>query len=254
MKKINPVWKPVGWTPLRAVLEFKKSKPEFENIIVSYAGRLDPMAEGILILLVGNENKKRHKYEDLEKTYESEIILGISTDSYDGLGITERIVQKEIAKKEIEKELETFLGKQKQKYPPYSSKAVKGKSLYWWARNEKLDEIKIPARSIEIYSIKLLDYEIISASDLVKNIIEKVKLIEGDFRQKEIIYNWKNFEKENRDSQFIKIKINLSSSSGTYVRRIASDLGERLGSMAFAFSITRIGVGKFKKEDCINYF
>lgn len=251
---IFPVWKPVGWSPLKAVIEFKKKFPELGNRKISYAGRLDPMAEGILILLIDEENKKRREYENLEKTYESEIILGISTDSYDGLGIVEKTDQKEITKKEVEKKLETFLGKQKQKYPSYSSKAVKGKSLYWWARNNKLNEIKIPERSIEIYSIKLLDYENIGLPDLVKNIIEKVKLIDGDFRQKEIIDNWKIFEKENKDNQFIKIKIIISASSGTYVRKIASDLGEKLGSKAFAFSITRIKVGKFKREDCVNYF
>lgn len=254
MKKIIPVWKPVSWTPLKAVLEFKKNIPELRNNVISYAGRLDPMAEGVLLLLVDDENKKRHEYEDLEKTYESEIILGISTDSHDGLGIIEKTDQKKISKKEVEKSLETFLGKQKQKYPPYSSKAVKGKSLYWWARNRKLNEIKIPERSIEIYSINLLAYETIRLSDLVKNIIGKVKQIEGDFRQKEIIDNWKNFKKENKDNQFIKIKIIISASSGMYVRKIASDLGEKLGSPAFAFSIIRIKVGKFKKEDCVDYF
>ncbi len=254
MKNVIPVWKPVGWTPLKAVVEHKKKDSELSKLKISYAGRLDPMAEGILILLIGNENKKRHEYEDLEKMYESEIILGISTDSYDGLGIIEKTVQEKVAKKEIEKQLETFSGKQKQKYPPYSSKAVKGKPLYWWARNKKLDEIEIPERDIEIYSIKLLNYENIRASDLVKNIIEKVKLIEGDFRQEEVISNWKNFEKENKDNQFIKIKIKVSTSSGTYVRGIASDLGDRLRSKAFAFSITRTKVGKFEKEDCVDYF
>ncbi len=247
---IIPVWKPVGWTPLRAVLEFKKIKPEFKNSTVSYAGRLDPMAEGILLLLIGDENKKRHEYEDLEKIYESEIVFGISTDSFDGLGIIEKIDEREFTKQEIEKCIKIFLGKQKQKYPPYSSKAINGKSLYWWARNKKIDEIKIPEREIEIYSIDILDFEKIIVSDLVKNIIEKVKLIDGDFRQSEVIDNWKNFEKENINRKFQKIKIRVSCSSGTYIRRIASDLGEKLGCGGFALSIIRAKIGYYTKEDC----
>ena len=251
MKKVFPVWKPAGWTPLKTILEFKKTKLEFAHKKISYAGRLDPMAEGILLLLVGEENKKRHEYEDLRKAYESEIVLGISTDSFDGLGIIEKIKFEKISKKEIEKYLTDFIGKQKQIYPPYSSKAVNGKSLYWWARNKKLDEIKIPEREIEIYSIDLLDYETIGVSDLVKNIIKKVKLIEGNFRQKEIINNWKKFAIENKNNELVKIKIKVSCSTGTYIRRIAFDLGGKLGSGAFVFSIKRISVGKYTEKDCV---
>ena len=248
------VWKPVGWTPLKAVLEFLKLKPEFKDSKVSYAGRLDPMAEGVLLLLIGDENKKRHEYENLEKTYESEIILGISTDSFDGLGIIENVESIDISREEIDKCLKSFLGKQEQEYPSYSSKAVKGKSLYWWARNKKINEIVIPKREIEIYLIDLLDFSLIKSSDLAKENIEKINLIEGDFRQAEIIKNWEEFEKKNKDKNFIKIKIKISSSSGTYVRRIASDLGEKLGSGAFAFSIKRIKIGEFEKKDCVSYF
>ena len=81
------VYKPQGWTPLAAVEEFKKSNPSYSDEKISYAGRLDPMAEGPLLLLVGNENKKRKEYEQLKKSYEAEIVLGISTDSFDALGI-----------------------------------------------------------------------------------------------------------------------------------------------------------------------
>lgn len=252
-KLVVSVWKPVGWTPLKAVEEYKKIHPDLCVPKISYAGRLDPMAEGVLLLLIGEENKNRHKYEDLEKTYESEIILGISTDSYDGLGIIEKIISKDIIKEEIIKCLKAFSGKQRQKYPPYSSKAVNGKSLYWWARNKKLDEIIIPEREIEIYSIELLDLKMISASELVKINIEKINLIEGDFRQEEIIKNWEEFEKENKQKQFMKIKIKISSSSGAYIRRIASDLGDRLGCGAFAFSIKRTKAGKFS-ADSVMYF
>lgn len=248
---VIPVWKPIGWTPLKTVIEFKKSKSEYAKNIVSYAGRLDPMAEGILLLLIGEENKKRHEYEDLKKTYESEIILGISTDSFDGLGLITNINLKKYSRKEIDKFLKEFIGKQKQIYPPYSSKAVKGKPLYWWARKNKLNEIKIPEREIEIYSIELFNLESISSLDLANEIIERLRLVEGDFRQEEIIGNWEKFAAENKDKELIKIKINVFCSSGTYVRRIASDLGEKLGIGAFALSIKRIKVDKYKKENCI---
>jgi tRNA pseudouridine55 synthase len=209
------------------------------------------MAEGILLILTNDENKKRHEYEDLEKKYESEIILGISTDSYDGLGLIEKIKFIDISQEKVERYLTSFIGKQKQIYPPYSSKAVNGKSLYWWARNKKLKEIRIPERDIEIYSVRLLDFDEIDSRAIAQRIIENIKKVDGDFRQKEIIENWENFSEKNKDCKFIKIKIQVSCSSGTYIRRIASDLGERLGSVAFAFSIKRVSVGKYTKKDCI---
>ena len=64
------VWKPQGWIPLRAVEEFKKKSPEYKDVKISYAGRLDPMAEGVLLLLVDEENKKRKVYEGFQKVYE----------------------------------------------------------------------------------------------------------------------------------------------------------------------------------------
>lgn len=143
MKKTVFVNKPIAVTPLEAIEIFKVKFPEYVNEKISYAGRLDPMAEGLLLLLIGEENKSRNKYEGLNKTYEAEVIFGISTDSFDQLGLVEKAELKLFNKKTIEKVINNFIGKQKQYYPPYSSRTVKGKPLYWWAKNNKLSEIQI---------------------------------------------------------------------------------------------------------------
>ena len=57
--------KAIGETPLELILKFKRKNPEYENEKIAYAGRLDPMADGLLLLLLGEENKKRKSYEDL---------------------------------------------------------------------------------------------------------------------------------------------------------------------------------------------
>lgn len=237
------IWKPVGFTPFEVIGKFKEKYPEYKNETISYAGRLDPMAEGILILIIGDENKKRKKYLELKKEYESEIILGISTDTFDSLGLITNFNYKEISKKEIKKALKTFLGKQKQIYPAYSSKTVKGKPLYWWARRERLAEIKVPEKEIEIYSIVLLDFEKITVYDLAKKILKQIKNVKGDFRQDEIIKSWEEFEKDYNKENILKIKIKVSCSTGTYIRRIADDLGKKLEVGAFAYSIKRTAIG-----------
>lgn len=239
------IWKSIGLTPLEVVEKFKGKFPEYKNEVISYAGRLDPMAEGILILLIGEENKNRNKYLDLKKEYESEMIIGISTDTFDSLGLITQVNLNEISKKEIEKELKNFLGKQKQVYPPYSSKAVKGKPLFWWARKGRLDEIEIPEREIEIYSIELLEFKSINTKGMVNQIIKQIKNVKGDFRKDEIVESWRKFGMEYGEKKLIKIKIKASCSTGTYIRGIADDLE------GFAYKIIRTGVGEIRKRDCL---
>lgn len=245
-KSIFTVWKPIGWTPLQSIQEFKRTNPEYRNETISYAGRLDPMAEGALLLLVGDENKKRKEYENLKKEYETEIVLGISTDTFDSLGLVQKSeISNQYSKKELTRAINSFLGKQLQKYPPYSSKPVNGKPLYWWARRDKISEIEIPSHEVEIYDIVDGGWWMVDGKELANKTIEKIKIVEGDFRQEEIIKAWQEFGKLHSKEEFQVLKLNISCSSGTYIRRLASDLGEKLGTGAFALSIKRTRVGDF---------
>ncbi len=253
MKKVVVVYKNLGKTPLDAVRDFKKTHPKYENVVISYAGRLDPMAEGVLLLLIGGENKKRENYQNLNKEYEAEIVLGITTDTFDALGMINKIVDVGPGVDEqISGCLGSFIGKNLQKYPPYSSKPVNGKPLYWWAREGKISDIEIPQKEIEIDDIKLVKTTVIAGPDLSKEVVEKINLVEGDFRQKQIIKEWKKFGSEKKDNKFFKFKLVIRCSSGTYVRRFASDIGDKIGCGAFALSIKRTRIGNYSLADSIN--
>src|SRR5579871_234239 len=91
MQTILNLYKPIGKTPLEVIREFQIQNPEYQNVKLGYAGRLDPMAEGVLLVLVGEENKKRKEYERLKKEYEFTVLFGIETDSYDALGTVKNI-------------------------------------------------------------------------------------------------------------------------------------------------------------------
>ena len=253
MKKQNiiSVWKITGSTPLDVIKKLKKTYPEYGESKISYAGRLDPMAEGVLLLLIDEENKKRRKYEDLNKEYLAEIILGISTDSYDALGIIQKTENKELKNKEIEKTLKKFLGKYRQTYPPYSSKTVNGKPLYFWARENRLSEIKIPKKTVEVFIIKLESSTFVTGKGLFQEIIKKIALIKGNFRQEKIMNKWVVFNNKFKNEKFIKIKIYINCSSGTYIRGVADKLGRDLKCGAFALSITRVSVGSFNKKNSL---
>jgi tRNA U55 pseudouridine synthase TruB len=81
------LYKPAGWTPLQALLELKRVRPELADIPLTYAGRLDPMAEGLLLVLGGEKVHEKDTYLGLDKTYTVTALLGIETDSFDLLGM-----------------------------------------------------------------------------------------------------------------------------------------------------------------------
>lgn len=255
MKNVICVYKPVGLTPLGAIEKFKDTHPEYKGEKISYAGRLDPMAEGLLLLLIGDENKKRKSYENLKKTYEFTILLGIETDTYDILG---KIVYSnftfDIGNLTFDI-LQSFLGKRLQTYPPYSSKTVLGKPLYWWARQNKLQEVAMPEKEIEIYDIQLLGQETITIQNLRFMIQDKIQKVTGDFRQDEILKTWENFFNNlaiQQSNHLSVVHCTVTCSSGTYVRSLCHGIGQKLGTGAIALEIKRIQIGTYTLNEAIN--
>ena len=237
--------KRVGQTPLEAILEFRSKNSQYKKIKMAYAGRLDPMTEGLLLVLTGDECRKREKYQNLDKRYEAEVLFGVRTDSYDCLGILVSSQERPVKQNDAISTLKSFSGRIIQKYPPYSSKAVSGKPLYWWAREGKLSQIRIPEKEISIYDIQLLSFDKITSSDLQKLIYFKINLVKGDFRQKQILSSWSSFFQNDHRKVFQVAKILISCSSGTYIRTLANDWGRLLKVRAIALSIKRTAVGKY---------
>lgn len=121
---------------------------------VGHAGTLDPMAEGVLVVLLGRATKLSERLMASEKTYRGEITLGLRTETAD---ITGRILEEKIvpllSSDQITESLQSFVGKIVQKTPPYSAMKVGGKRLYELARQN----IYIaPPRQVEIFSVELL--------------------------------------------------------------------------------------------------
>lgn len=78
--------KAVGETPLSCAEAFRSNHPELDGVSMAYAGRLDPMASGKLLVLLGDECKNQTAYHGLDKEYEFSVLLGIGSDSHDVLG------------------------------------------------------------------------------------------------------------------------------------------------------------------------
>ena len=220
---------------------------------MTYAGRLDPMARGLLLVLVGEEVKNKDKYLKLDKEYEFEILVGFATDTYDILGkiqhshILENVgmLKLEEWERDIRNNLKHFRRKFTQKYPIYSSKTVKGKQLWQYGRNA--EEVEIPEREVSVKKLQFLKIRRISAKKLLEVIERRIKKVEGHFRQKEIIKLWRKHLVKDPSARLVLANFKIKCSSGTYVRGIAHSLGEKMGAPALAFSIKRTTIGKFGK-------
>jgi tRNA pseudouridine55 synthase len=245
VKKVLILNKKEGATPLETLEFFRAKNKEYKNYKMTYAGRLDPMASGVLIILVDEKIKEKDKYLNLEKEYEFEILFGFNTDSYDVLGKvlkTKKVfLSKKLLEKEINKNLKFFTGKFIQEYPIYSSKTVNGRQLFSYARAN--EEVEVPKREVNVKNFELLKIRKIVGKNLFSNIEKRILKVKGDFRQKEILKIWKK-EIKLKEQYFIA-SFKIKCSSGTYVRGIANSLGNKAQIPALALNIKRTKIGNF---------
>jgi tRNA pseudouridine55 synthase len=244
------LYKKPGQTPLQALNEYKSAHPEMKNTTLSYAGRLDPMADGLLLILEGEENKQRHQFEHLDKHYSFDILHGFSTDTLDIMGfVTE---QQTTAPSDISadlaKELRTLIGTHTVAYPAYSSKYVQGHPLYWYARRQILHTIPIPNQTITIMDARLQKTAQISSSALSEYIQKRIRPVQGDFRQQEILLQWNSILSE-QTREYPVYSCMIQCSSGTYIRSIVRELSLRLNVPLVTHSITRTKIGTWTLED-----
>lgn len=247
MNKVLNIYKKAGETPLEAINRLRSTNPEYQNVKITYAGRLDPLAEGVLILLVGDAIYEKEKYLKMDKEYEAEIVFGLQTDTYDILGLSRRNKKIENLKKEkLAESLKVFIGANKMPFPPYSSYRIKGKPLFEWAREGKIKEMKIPEKERYIYEIKITRLKKIDSKNLFTQINKKIKKVKGDFRQEKILKQWEKILKNNADTEFQSAKIKINCSSGTYIRSVTHKLGQDLKFGAVLFGLKRTKAGDFE--------
>jgi len=248
---VHLLYKNLGETPNQCVTRFKLKNPEFKDVPMTYAGRLDPLAEGLLLVLSNGAILEKENYLNLDKTYEFELLWGFKTDTLDVLGLVET---KEISiptTTEVKRAVGEKLGKFEQKYPMFSSKPVNGKPLFMWAKEGKIKEVEIPSHEVEIYKIEHLSRRSISGLELLDEVKTKIKLVVGDFRQKEILSKWMEILLNSGDKEYVIDKISMTASGGFYVRQFVSDFAESFDAIATTFHIKRTEVGDFKVEDSV---
>ena len=198
--------KPIGYTSFDMVAKMRK---EYNQKKVGHIGTLDPMASGVLPILLGEATKLSDYLMLHDKEYIATVKLGISTDTGDSEG--EIIEEKEVPNLnniDVNKLLQDkFIGKQMQVPPMYSAIKINGKKMYELAREGK--KIDIPPREIEILKIEIIELN--------------------------------NIENE--------ITFKVECSKGTYIRVLCEDIAKELNTCGYMKALRRTRVGKFKIED-----
>lgn len=130
---------------------------KFNTKSIGHTGTLDPIAEGVLVCLIGKYTKLTDILINHDKEYIASFKLGILTDTLD---ITGKIIKEEkvnLTNEEIQKTILSFKGTYNQEVPIYSAVKINGKKLYEYARNN--EEITLPKREVNIYDIELVNID-----------------------------------------------------------------------------------------------
>jgi len=257
--------KKLGQTPLQAIDAWRFEHPQYKNIPATYAGRLDPMATGKLLILLGEECKRQESYRGLDKEYEIQVLLDYSTDTGDILGVpTYTNTNTFPSKKDIARAVGSEIGTKEVPYPAFSSKTVGGKPLFLYALEGTLDSISIPTHEERIYAIKHRDTRTVEINDLKKQIVtilsraprtdELSKELGANFRQDHISSAWQSSLSAIDDRTFAVLTLRVTCASGAYMRTLSDRIALSLGTRAVALSIHRTQIGTYSSFCGIHFW
>ena len=184
---------------LRAVTGIRK---------IGHAGTLDPLASGLLLVLVGRTTKQAPKFIKLDKSYQAEITLGAVSATDDREGKLTPVNQQKPDEGMVETALSQLVGTIKQTPPAYSAVKIGGQRAYKLARAGATPVL--PTRSVKVYALRLLVY------------------------------------------RYPLVVITANVSSGTYIRSLARDLGEKLGTGAYLSNLKRTKIGTYDVADSLS--
>jgi len=239
-----------------------KIRKKLKTRRVGHTGALDPFATGLMIILVGKNTKLANNFLLMDKEYEFDLLLGVTTGTLDPEGKTESITNvSKLSEEKISKYINKFKGISYQEVPIYSSVKVNGIRLRELAhsatrikkedsevnfkidsksrifkklkRQGKLDrkniiKVKIPERKVNIKQIEVLEAKVIKSN--------KIEFLRD----------------EKKTYKLMIIKLRAKVSKGTYIRQLAKDIGEEIGNIpAMLYTLKRTRVGNIALKEAI---
>ncbi len=206
MNGILLVLKPPGMTSFDVVSWLRGG---FGVKRIGHAGTLDPAAVGLLPVCIGKAAKTIDWFQEFDKAYRAEMVLGITTNTQDGEGDILRQAAVSLHVDKLQAALNAFIGEYEQLPPMFSAVKVNGKRLYELARRG--EEVARKTRKVTITRLHMLSAQL--------------------------------------ELEHPVVRFDVTCSKGTYIRTLCSDIGEKLGCGAYMSFLIRTRVGPFFIEN-----
>lgn len=218
MNKVILIDKQKDWTSFDVVAKVRSQVRSYaqdqtaegekpKKIKVGHAGTLDPLATGLLIVLVGAATKQQDSYMKQDKVYEVEAMLGKTSTTGDEEGEKTEISDVQPTLEIVTEALQSFVGYISQIPPIFSAIKVDGQRAYKLARAGK--PVKMKSRNVTIYSIDKITYN------------------------------------------YPVVTFTVKVSSGTYIRTLVADIGDRLSTGAYMSNLRRTQIGSASIDDAV---
>lgn len=232
--------KPYRWTSFNLVAKIRGELSRYfgvKKVKVGHAGTLDPLATGVMLVCVGKATKQIDTLQAGTKEYIAEIKLGATTPSFDMETCEDAQYPIEhITKESVEEVLTHFIGEIQQIPPTYSAVKVDGKRAFKYARTGT--EVELKPKTLVIDEIELIDYGFVTPkeqSEILPDAQERIK-----------------YQHDNLSDKYLQLTIRVVCSKGTYIRALARDIGQALGTGAYLTGLTRTRIGDYQLADCMD--
>ena len=251
--------KPEGITPIEFWKKYRKEQG-MSDTKGGICGKLDPMATGQLLILLGENCKDTSDYRNKDKVYEFDVCIGLSTDTDDILGILKGEVNDEVNEviDSIVKKFLDYRNVKVQRFHDYSAINVEGiqdngdlvkKPMWWWSQRNWQSRINPPCKSVKIYDMEYLGLVSIPLKDYLETTLKRLSNVSIDperFRLRKIKREWEYLLRAPLDMQkhtecledyekkiFLNVEVTILKfrtkvSTGTYIRQIVREIKDEL--------------------------
>ena len=233
--------KPYRWTSFNVVAKVRgelSHRLGVKKLKVGHAGTLDPLATGVLIICTGKSTKLIDELQAHTKEYVATIKLGATTPSFDMETAEDATYATEqITRELVEEKLKAFVGRIEQIPPTFSAVKVDGKRAFKYAR--KGEDIELKPKILVIDELEILHFGELSTVDSQPS---------NDNDPRERI----KYQSDNLQGSHLSLTIRVVCSKGTYIRALARDIGQALGSGGYLTGLIRTRIGKYTLQDCMD--
>lgn len=231
--------KPYRWTSFNLVAKVRgelSHRLGVKKLKVGHAGTLDPLATGVLIVCTGKSTKLIDELQAHTKEYVATIKLGATTPSFDMETAEDATYPTgHITRELVEEKLKSFQGRIEQVPPTFSAVKIDGKRAFKYARQGEAVELKPKVLVIDELEILHFGQMENQQEEPLADARESIK-----------------YQSDNLTGTHLSLTIRVVCSKGTYIRALARDIGQALGSGGYLTGLIRTRIGQYTLQDSMD--